>query len=259
MKKTCGALVALTTSIALLTPVYGLASNNSAAPFSPAQTQQIQQIVHDYLVNNPEVLIEASQALQNKEMLKAKDQAMQGIQTNKQKLFSDGHSPTAGNPNGDVILVEFFDYQCGHCKEMQPSIEKLVGSNSNVKIIYKEFPIFGASSNYASQMALASVKQNKYQEFHNALFKVSGPLSEAKVDEIAKSVGLNVDQLKKDMNDPVVKQELQTTYELAKALNLVGTPSFVLSNKAMTQFDFIPGAAPPKLFQQAVDNIAKKQ
>ncbi|MBS0351211.1 MAG: DsbA family protein, partial [Proteobacteria bacterium] len=126
------------------------------------------------------------------------------------------------------------------------------------KVIFKEFPIFGAESNNAAKMALAAAKQNKYQEFHNALFKVSGGLNEAKIEEVAKKVGLNVEQLKKDSNDPAIQQQLTDNYELAKALNLVGTPSFVLSNKGMTQFDFIPGAAQEDSFMKAVDDISKK-
>lgn len=259
MKKFLGTVVAITSSIVLLTTAYGAASTKNAEPFSSDQQKAIEKIVHDYLVNNPEVLIEVSQALQSKELAKAKAQAMQGIAANKPKLFNDPHSPTAGNANGKVILVEFFDYQCVHCKEMESLIEKMVSTNSNLKIIYKEFPIFGASSNYAAQAALAAAKQGKYVEFHNALFKVNGPLNEAKVEEIAKSVGLNVEQLKKDMNDPDIKQQLSDNYDLAKALSLVGTPSFVISNKAMTQFDFIPGAAPADLFQQSINNIANKQ
>jgi protein-disulfide isomerase len=259
MKRFLGTIVAVASSIALLTTAYGAASTKNAEAFTSDQQQAIEKIVHDYLVNNPEILIEASQALQNKELAKAKVQAMQGIAANKSKLFNDPHSPTAGNANGNVILVEFFDYQCVHCKEMQPLIEKLTSTNPNIKVIYKEFPIFGASSNYAAQAALAAAKQGKYMEFHNALFKVNGPLNEAKVEEVAKSVGLNVEQLKKDMNDPDIKQQLSTNYDLAKALSLVGTPSFVISNKAMTQFDFIPGAAPADLFQKSIDNIANKQ
>lgn len=231
----------------------------AANTFSPAQQQDIQQIVHDYLVNNPEVLVEVSQALQNKEMVKAKSQATQGITQNKQKLFNNSNSPVAGNANGAAIVVEFFDYQCGHCKAMQPIIEEMLNANKSVKVIFKEFPIYGASSNYASQMALAAAKQNKYLAFHNALFKVNGPLNEAKVQEVAKSVGLNIEQLKKDMNSPEVKQELADNFVLAKALGLVGTPTFVLSNSALTQFDFIPGAAPAQMFQQAVSTIAQKK
>ena len=259
MKRFLGTVAAIATSITLLTTAYSAASTKNAEPFSSDQQKAIEKIVHDYLVNNPEVLIEASQSLQSKEMAKAKDQAMQGIAANKSKLFNDSHSPTAGNSNGKVILVEFFDYQCVHCKEMQPFIEKLVSTNPNIKIIYKEFPIFGASSNYAAQAALAAAKQGKYVEFHTALFKVNGPLNEAKIEEVAKSVGLNIEQLKKDMNDPDIKQELSDNYDLAKALSLVGTPSFVMSNKAMTKFDFIPGAAPADLFQKSIDNIANQQ
>lgn len=232
-----------------------LANENSS--FSPEQQQAIEKIIHDYLVNNPDVLIEASQALQERELNKAKTQAMEGINKNKDKLFKNANSPTSGNTNGDAIIVEFFDYQCGHCKEMQPVIEALLAKNKNLKIVYKEFPIYGASSNYASQAALAAAKQNKYVEFHNALFKVSGALNEDKVLAAAKSVNLNIEQLKKDMNDPAVKQELAQNYELAKALSLIGTPSFVLGNKNMTQFDFIPGAAPSQMFQQAIEKIQK--
>lgn len=259
MKKIFGIILAVATSIGLLAPAYGFGNSNSTGPFSSAQQQQIQQIIHDYLVNNPEVLIEASQALQNKELAKIKAQAMQGITQNKQQLFNDPNSPTGGNPHGDILLVEFFDYQCSHCKEMQPLIEKVLANNPNIKIIYKEFPIFGAGSNYASQMALAAAKQGKYIAFHNALFKSGGTLNETKVQEIAKSAGLDVAQLQKDMNDAAIKQQLAAVYELAKALNLAGTPSFVISNKAMTQFDFIPGAAPQPVFQKAIDGIAKKQ
>lgn len=259
MKKFLGTAVILTSGIAFMTSAFsfGFGKDSDKKSFSSSQQQEIQKIVHDYLVANPEVLIEASQVLQNKEMAKAKSQAMKGITANKENLFSSPTSPTAGNMDGATIVVEFFDYQCSHCKEMQPTIEKVIGSNK-AKLIFKEFPIFGDVSSYAAQMALAAVKQHKYLEFHNALMKNSGALSSAKVEEIAKSVGLNVDQLKKDINGADIKKELSDNFNLAKALNLAGTPSFVLSNKAMTAFDFIPGAAAAQQFQEAVDNIAKK-
>ncbi len=257
-KKSCRAIVAL-----FIGATISMASSAQANPenntFSPQQQQEIQKIVRDYLINNPEVLVEVSQSLQDKELSKAKSQALQGITSNKEKLFNDPASPSTGNTNGDVMIVEFFDYQCGHCKEMQPVIESLLAKNKNVKIIYKEFPIYGASSNFASKAALAAAKQNKYLEFHNALFKVSGALNEHKVLEVAKSVNLNIDQLKKDMNDPAVKNELTQNYDLAKALSLIGTPSFVLGNKAMTQFDFIPGAVPAQLFQQTIEKIGQNK
>ncbi len=232
------------------------ANNANTATFSADQQQAIQKIVHDYLVTQPEVLLEASQALQDKELAKNKSQALQGITKYKQQLFNNANSPVGGNPNGNVTLVEFFDYQCGHCKEMQPIIDSLISKNKNLKIVYKEFPIFGANSNLASQLALAAAKQNKYTEFHNALFKVDGALNEAKILDTAKTVGLNVDQLKTDMNSPGIKQELADNYNLARALSLVGTPSFVIANKDLTQFDFIPGGVPEKDLQQSIDKLA---
>lgn len=258
MRKVKGSLIVLASGIVFAASSYALASNKSGAGFSPEQQKDIQKIMHDYLVSNPEVLIEASQALQNKEMEKTKKQAMQGINSSKSKLFNNPNSPSVGNATPDAIVVEFFDYQCSHCKEMQPTIAKVLDKKKNVKVIFKEFPIFGATSNYAAQMALAAAKQGKYLEFHDALLKSNDSLSESKIQEIAKSVGLDVEKLKTDMNDPSVKQEIKDNYELAKALGLNGTPSFVFSNKNMTQFDFIPGAAPEDSFQKAVDDIAKK-
>lgn len=258
MKKLKGSLIVLASGIVFAVPSYGLASNKSGAGFSQEQQKDIQKIVHDYLVSNPEVLIEASQALQNKEIEKNKKQAMQGINNSKAKLFNDTNSPSAGSASPDAIVVEFFDYQCSHCKEMNSTITKLLDNKKNVKVIFKEFPIFGATSNYAAQMALAAAKQGKYMELHDALLKSNESLTESKIQEIAKSAGLDVEKLKTDMNDPSVKQEIKDNYELAKALGLNGTPSFILSNKNMTQFDFIPGAAPEDSFQKSIDEIAKK-
>ncbi len=254
-KNLCLPLVLTLTTTFSFNPALA-ANKNASATFSPEQQQAIQKIVHDYLIAQPEVLLEASQALQDKELAKNKAQALQGITKNKQQLFNNPNSPVGGNADGNVILVEFFDYQCGHCKEMQPALDSLMAKNKNLKVIYKEFPIFGASSNLAAQMALAAIKQNKYVEFHNALFKLDGSLNENKITEAAKSVGLNVDQLKTDMNAPAIKQELADNYNLARALSLVGTPSFVLANKDLTNFDFIPGGVPEKDLQQSIDKLA---
>lgn len=258
MNKVKGSLILLASGIVFAASSYALASNKSSGGFSPEQQKDIQKIVHDYLVSNPEVLIEASQALQNKELEKNKKQVMQGINNSKAKLFNNPNTPTAGSESPEAIVVEFFDYQCSHCKEMQSTISKVLDKKKNVKVIFKEFPIFGSNSNYAALMALAAAKQGKYLEFHDALLKSNDALNEAKVQEIAKSVGLDVEKLKADMNDPAVKQEIKDNYELAKALGLNGTPSFILSNKNMTQFDFIPGAAPEDSFQKSIDDISKK-
>ena len=149
----------------------------AADQMAPEQQKEIEKIVHDYLVNNPEVLVEVSQALQQKQQQNIQQQAKTGILENADQLFS-GTLAVAGNPKGNVTLVEFFDYQCIHCKKMAPVISELIKKDSNLRVIYKEFPIFGKGSEVASQVALAAAMQGKYQQMHDALLKLESRLDE---------------------------------------------------------------------------------
>jgi protein-disulfide isomerase len=139
-------------------------SSQSMAALSSTQKTEIDQEIHDYLMANPEILIDMSKKLQDK---MAKDQsakATEAIKANATTLFNDPSSPTAGNKTGPVTLVEFFDYQCVHCAKMHPITLQLLKANPNIKVIYKEFPIFGKESEYAAAAALAANKQGKYVE-----------------------------------------------------------------------------------------------
>jgi len=251
LKKTAGAIVM---GVCLATSVFATTKTNDNG-FSPAQVNQLHQIIREYLIQNPEVLIEASKALQEKQQAETEKEALQGIEQNKQALFQDPNSPTIGNPDGSVILVEFFDYQCGHCKEMAEVIEELVKKNPNLKVVYKELPIFGGASRIAASASLAAAKQDKYLAFHNALLMQTKALNENSIMAVAKTVGLDTAQLKKDMQSKVIEKQLQDTFNLAQAIKLVGTPTFVLSNKAMTKFEFVPGATSAEDLQQQIDNL----
>jgi protein-disulfide isomerase len=228
----------------------------AADTLTPAQQKQVQQIVHDYLLNNPQILVQVSQKLQEQQM-----QQMQQVQQNAQKvipdvsaqLFNDKTSPVSGNLNGDVTMVEFFDYQCPHCKDMATVIESLAKQDGNLKIIYKELPIFGADSQFAAAAALASVNQGKYEQFHNALMQAPDPLTNDVVMQVAQSAGLNVDQLKKDMNSDAIKQELKDNVQLAQKLQLMGTPAFVITNtKNIDQSVLIPGTTSQDVLQSII-------
>ena len=129
--------------------------------FTPQQVKNIQKIVHDYLINNPQVLVEASQALQKQAQEKQQQYAMQAIEKNKQQLFNDPVSPVAGNPNGNVTLIEFFDYQCGHCKAMNKIIQSIVAKNKNLRVVLKELPIFGSNSQLAAKVAAEKVERDR--------------------------------------------------------------------------------------------------
>ncbi len=234
------------------------ASNNSAQKtnsFTPEQVQQLHTIIRNYLVKNPEVLVEASQKLQMEQMQKAQQQSVAAISQNKQQLFKDAASPSIGNPNGKAIIVEFFDYQCGHCKTMGSIVQKVVKNDKNVKVIFKELPIFGANSQFAAKAALAAVKQGKYFEFHDALLAAGNPLTKVKVIAIAKKVGLNIKQLQKDMKSQAVGQQIRDNFKLAQKLKLMGTPAFIVANEGLTQFRFIPGATTQENMQKQINAV----
>lgn len=228
--------------------------------FSAGQVKDIQKIVHDYLISNPEVLVTASQALQAKMQLQQEQDAMAAIKQNKKDLFSDSSSPVAGNPKGDVTLVEFFDYQCGHCKEMNPIVQSIVKKNSDLRVIFKELPIFGGNSQFAAKAALAAAElfPDKYYAFHDALLSADNPLSDIAVFKAARSVGFSEDQIKQikaKMNDASIQNQLKANFQLAQALKLAGTPAFIMANKAESTFRFIPGSTTEKDMQDQLNGL----
>lgn len=227
--------------------------------FSAQQKTQIEQIIRDYLLKNPEVLVEASRSLQQKQQQQMQMQARAAILRNADALFNDKNSPTVGKSQANVTVVEFFDYQCGHCKRMADVINQLRKTNSNLRVVYKEFPIFGAESEYAAKASLAAQYQNKYQAFHDALMDVKGRLNKDLVLKTARKVGLNTRRLERDMKKPEIKQELANNVKLARDMKLIGTPAFVIASKPFNkdkQFFFVPGAASPDAMQQLIDKVA---
>jgi len=232
-------------------------SNTSA--LTPAQVKQVETIIRDYLIKNPEILVKASEALQQKQIAQAQKSAMIAIKTNVNEIFNDPKSPTVGNPNGSIDIVEFFDYQCGHCKTMSPLVIAAMKKNPNIKIIFKELPIFGGSSKFAAKAALASVAQGKYLAFHNALFAYASPLDPTSILNIAKKVGLNVNKIKIGMNNAWVGQQLRANFQLAEKLKLIGTPAFIISNQDHTQVRFIPGATSAQNFNQMIKAVSSPQ
>jgi protein-disulfide isomerase len=221
------------------------------------QQQQVQQIVHDYLLNNPQILVEMSQKLQQQQMQqmqKIQQKAQQTIPGIASQLFNTTTSPVVGNPKGSVTVVEFFDYQCPHCKDMAGIMDNLTQKDSNVRVIYKEFPIFGANSQYAAKGALAAAQQGKYIEFHNALMQAADPITPDQVNDIAKNLNLNMSQWQKDMGSNAITQELNTNVKLAQQLQLMGTPAFIVSNTANPeQSVLIPGGTTEEVLQGLIN------
>ena len=247
------------TMLTMLSTPMAMAADSS---ISASQKKEIQKIVHDYLVSNPEVLIEASQALQQKQQQSMQVQAQSAIIDNAKALFSDKIT-MAGNPNGKVTLVEFFDYQCIHCKKMAPVISELLKKDKNLRVVYKEYPIFGKSSDTASKAALAAGLQHKYMAMHEALFNQPQKLDDTLIEAAAKSIGLNMDQFKTDKDSKAVSDMLEQNRQLAEKLHLMGTPAFIIAStngnelKKDTQPIFIPGAASEQTLQDLISKAAK--
>lgn len=223
---------------ALAASVFGLIEAASAGTpasqsgsFGDRQTREIEKIVHDYLVAHPEVLIEAMQALDEKQVSEEKILQGKAIAANRAAIYDDPSSFVAGNPEGDVTVVEFFDYQCGFCKRSFGPLMETIKADGNIRLILKEFPILGPESVTASHAAFAAMRQGKYFELHQALFRNKGELSDEKLMRIASGAGLDTARLKRDMADPKIEDLIDRNYELARALAIKGTPAFIIGGQ----------------------------
>jgi protein-disulfide isomerase len=220
-----------------LSPLVSRAADDKSS-FSPAQKKEIEQMMHDYLIQHPEVLSEAINALQAKEDEAKEAKQVAAVKSHKKDIFEQTENTVIGNPKGDVTLVEFFDYNCGYCKAMFPAMMEALKEDGKVRLILKEFPILGPSSVTASRAALASRKQGKYNEFHLAMLGHKGSLTDDTVFAIAKDSGLDIDKLKKDMDDPTVAAIINKNRQLAQALDIEGTPALIVGDT------LVPGAVP---------------
>jgi protein-disulfide isomerase len=224
----------------------------AASDFTPDQKKEIEAIIGQYLKSHPDVLIDAIQAADDKLKADAKDKATQALAANRQQVYDDPQSPVAGNPNGNVTLVEFFDYRCPYCKQVEPSLEKLVGEDHQLKFVFKEFPVLGPDSEVAARVALAAKKQGKYDAFHRAMMNTAGHIDETAIYKVAASVGLDMDRLKQDMASPDIEKELKANLDLGKTLDLDGTPSFIVGTT------IVPGAISAADLKQLVADARKK-
>jgi protein-disulfide isomerase len=224
----------------------------AASDFTPDQKKEIEAIIGQYLKSHPDVLIDAIQAADDKLKADAKDKATQALAANRQQVYDDPQSPVAGNPNGNVTLVEFFDYRCPYCKQVEPSLEKLVGEDHQLKFVFKEFPVLGPESEVAARVALAAKKQGKYDAFHRAMMNTAGHIDETVIYKVAASVGLDMDRLKQDMASPDIEKELKANLDLGKTLDLDGTPSFIVGTT------IVPGAISAADLKQLVADARKK-
>jgi protein-disulfide isomerase len=244
------AVVAALVTAATILVIWRLAPGVVNAPSAALDEKRVVDIVHDYLTKNPEILLEMTTELDKRQA--AEQAAQQGlvISENADVIFRSPHSFTAGNPDGDVSVVEFFDYNCGFCRRALPEIVKLIESDDKVRVVFKELPIFGEESEDAAKGALAAGKQGKYFEMHQKLYSESGKASKEKALKIAQELGLDVPQFEKDMASPEVQQALDEARGLAEKLGVQGTPFYLIGDRN------VPGA-PDDLYDQLTAKVAE--
>lgn len=208
--------------------------------FSPEQRRAIEAIVKDYLIQNPEILIEVQGALETKMAQEEAARTKAMVAELSKDIYRSPNAPVAGNPDGDITVVEFFDYNCGYCKRGFTEIAKLIEADKNVRVVFKEFPILRDESEQAARLALAARMQGKYWEVHSDLITTKGLVNEAVGLKIAEKHGLDIAKLKADMAGSEVKAELDRVKELAQKLSINGTPHFLVGDRAI-------GGAPENL------------
>jgi len=205
--------------------------------FSTDQRRDIENIIKTYLVTHPEVLQEAMDALDKQQKQADADKARQAIKDNNATIFSSTHQVVLGNPQGNVTMVEFFDYNCGFCKRALPDMLALLKTDSDLKFVLKEFPVLGPGSVEAAHIAVAARMQDptgkKYIEFHQKLLGGHGPADKARALAVAKEVGFDMARLEKDMDSPEVKATIDEDMKLADTLGVSGTPTYVVGDEVV--------------------------
>lgn len=229
----------LGTKFAAVLIALGLAFAPAAAQeknVDPQEREKIEQVVQEYLLENPEIIALAFRELQRRQTLARMGPA---IEMYRDYLEKDPGAAVLGNPNGDVTIVEFFDYRCGFCRRHFPEVMRLVRADGNIRFVPRQFPILDRQgeppvSYLASRAALAAQKQGKFEEYHIAVMMEEGSLTEDRLYSIAARLGLNVEKLKSDMNDRLVIKSVQNTLAIGKDIGFEGTPGYIIGEDVIT-------------------------
>ena len=207
------------------------------AALDETQKKEFGEFIREYLIENPEIMLEVQDALQKKQEEIRSQRSAEALSTNQDAIFKSAYDLAIGNPKGDVTVVEFFDYNCGYCRAALPDMAALLAEDSNLKIILKEFPILSNESIDAARIGvLVGESEANYWDFHSALFTSRGKVDKSVALAAAQDLGLSPVELELQMGDPRVAQTIQSSYEIAQALGITGTPTYIIGN------EIIPGA-----------------
>ncbi len=191
------------------------------------------QRVREYLLEHPEVIMEAAQRFEAHQQEREESEVQKILKARADEVLRDADSPVGGNPQGNVSLIEFFDYNCPYCRRVAPVMIDAEKADPQLRIVYKEFPILGPNSTLAAKAALAVHRQGKYLAFHQGLMQVRGTVDEAQVLDVATKIGVDIERMKSDMNDPTIQAAIEKNLALAQGLRINGTPGFVIGEQIL--------------------------
>jgi protein-disulfide isomerase len=206
-------------------------STAQAGSFTPEQKTEMNEIIRGYLLENPEILREMVAKMEAKDKLAEDEMRSKAMAALAPEIFKTASDPSIGNPKGDVTVVEFMDYNCGWCKKSMAEVSTLLKADSKLRVVFKEFPIFGEHSEYAARAALAAAKQNKYWELHQALFSHEGQVTTDVVNQLAEGLGLDMAKLKTDIESKEIGERIAANLQLGKQLAINGTPAFIIDDQ----------------------------
>lgn len=214
---------------------------------------ELERFIHDYIVQHPEVLLEAQDALEKKQADAQRKKTKTVIASNSDALFHAAGDIILGNPKGDVTIVEFFDYNCPYCKHAIEDMDTILENDGDVRFVLKEFPILGPDSLDASHVSMAFrlIAPDKYRAFHEALLGGEGRATKESAFEIAAKFGVDEAALEKKMKDPAIDASIKQAYALANELGITGTPAYVVGDEAVS------GALGAEVLSEKIDNVRK--
>ncbi len=194
---------------------------------APTDKAAIERIVHDYILAHPEIIPEAMTAMQTRDVARL-------LAHNRAEVETPFSGAVAGNPRGDVTLVEFFDYACPYCRAAHGDIKRLIATDPGLRVVYRDFPVLTPESGEAALAALAAARQGHYAAFHDRVFESAGRLDHERVIALVRAAGLDERRAAADLGSPALKAELKRNLDLGRALGLTGTPSFVVGDRILS-------------------------
>jgi len=222
-----------------------------AAEIPTVKGQANDGIIHDYLLHNPDVLIEALHGAEDKLNREADAKADKVLSDQRSEIFDDPATPVGGNPKGDVTIVEFFDTRCPYCRGMEPVMDKFLTGDHRVRLVYKDLPILGPASVLGTRALLAAQKQDAYTRMRDAVMKLPPDTTLPQIESTARGLGLDWNRMARDMNDPGVQARIDANLKLAHSLGIEGTPALIIGNA------LVPGAPDLQELRKAVSEARR--